>query len=88
MVGTGQRLKSEHICPGSVEREKNVDPLAEVFLKFCDSRPCVIVVAIGANMAAVGARNRRENLWMHSGIVIAGKTTTGPAFSLWHLLTM
>jgi hypothetical protein len=68
-----QSLQPEHIRTRSVERKKNVDPLAEVFFEFCNRRTRVGIVAVRHNVTLVGPGNRLQNLRMHPGIVVAGK---------------
>ena len=82
LMRTAQRLQSKHIAARSVERKVNVNARSEMLFEFRDCRSRVVVIAIGNHVALVGAGNRIENFWMHSGIVVAGKSPERPGKNL------
>ena len=83
-----QCLQAEHVGSGSIEGKEHVDAGPEMLFEFRDGRTRVIVVAISPHVSPVGAHNRLKNLRMHTGIVIAGKTTLGFGQNLLHTGTM
>ena len=69
-----QRLQPEHVCAGSVEREKHVDVRSRNVLQI-SRRPIACTGRRRMPRRAPGWRGHRfEHLGMHSGIVVAGKT--------------
>ena len=83
-----QCLQAQHVGAGAVEGKEHVNAGAEMLLKLRDRRAGVRIVSIGHYVALVGAGNRLEDLRMHSGIVVAGKTADRLGNSLWHTKTM
>ena len=59
-----------------------------MLFKFRDRRTRERIVAISNHVSLVGARNRLQNLRMHSGIIVAGKTASGLGKNLRHNETM
>ena len=88
MVRPVDRLQAENIRASAVERKEDFDPRAKVLLEFRDRRTRVVVVAVRHHVTLVGACDRLKHLRMHSGIVIAGKATSGRTGNLWHKKTM
>ena len=71
--GASQSLQPENIRAGAVESEKNCNVRAEMFFELLDRRTCVRIGSVGHYVALVCPCNRRENLGMHAGIVVAGE---------------
>ena len=73
MVRAVQRLQAQHVRARAVEGKKYGDLRTEMFFKFRDGRASEGIVAVSNYVPLVGARDRFQNLRMHSSIIVAGK---------------
>jgi hypothetical protein len=83
-----QRLQAENVRARTVERKEHIDPRAKVFFKFRDGRTCVGIVSVRHYVSLVGASDRFQDLWMYSGIIVAGKAASRRFGRLRHKKTM
>src|ERR1700722_17402550 len=74
--GASQGLQPENIRAGAVERKKNGNVRAEMFFELLDRRRCVGIGSVGHHVTLVSPCNRRENLGVHTGIVVAGEAAS------------
>src|SRR5437870_1397964 len=88
VVRTVQGLQTEYVRPGTVECEEDVNPCAKMFLEFAESRAREPVVSVSHNVSLVGPRNRLQNFWMHSGVIVTGKAASRLIGPSWHKKTM
>jgi hypothetical protein len=77
MKRPGKGLQAENISASAVKSEKNCNIGTEMLFKLPDGRPCVMVVAIGYDVAMIGTGDGFEDFGVNAGIVITGKTAAG-----------
>src|SRR5882672_3242601 len=74
VVRLGRGFQAQHVRSRASENEKNFRVSTKLLAKKLYGARRVMIVAVGDDVAVVGSSDRRHNLRMNAGVVIAGKT--------------